>query len=181
MRGTLVACPACSNLFHIMEARSVCPICKIPHVSDAFICTKCGFDSRSGKSILTSYDPSLEGLSWIRRFIWRTIELVPGLFAPVNLLVALLGTPFALTMIFFGLIFVSVGLLFGGGIMVVAGGTLYFHVLIFLFSNEHSLAALSILRNLRPAQEILFYFLFFLPLFIFVLINYFGRLLRGLS
>ncbi len=164
-----------------MEARRVCPICKIPQSSDALVCIKCGFDSRHGKSILASYDASLEGVSWIRRFIWRTIAFVPGLFAPVNLLVVLAGTPFALIMIFFGLIFVFLGLVFWGGVMVVAGAVLYFHVLIFLFSNEHLLATLFTSHKLRPAQEILFYFLFFLPLFLFVLINYFGRLLRGLS
>lgn len=181
MTGTLVECPSCSNLFHLMEERRICPVCKIPQAPDALVCVHCGFDSRNGRTILTSYDVSLEGLPFYHRFLWHCKSLMPGLFCIINLLVFILAFPFAMTLIFMGLIFISAGLLVFGNPMLIAGVILYFHSLTFIFTHEHSLAAFSVLKSLRPRQELLFYTLLFLPLPVFVLINYLGRLFRGLS
>lgn len=180
MTGTLIECPSCSNLFHLMEVRMTCPICKQPQTPGDFVCVKCGFDNRSGRTIQTSYDVSLEGLPFYHRFLWHCKSLMPGLFCIINVLVFILAFPFAMTLIFMGLIFIAADLVVFGLPMLTAGGIIYFHSLAFIFTNEHSLAAFSVLKKLNLHQEILFYAFLFAPLFLFIVINYLGRLFRGL-
>jgi len=138
-----------------------CWRCGTEYAADTVICVRCGIDLRTGETVGTDADEEEKAPAPMRALLFIG-ELVPGLFRPVLLIVALLTAGVGLGVMWFSLLFLS-----WGGVLtacaVGAGGLIIYAQAVALVLNGSFCLLHEALAELDGRRWLLFFLLLSVP------------------
>ena len=147
-----------------------CPHCGTDYPSETVICIHCGIDLRTGDALETEADP-VRGPSGGTRALQFVGDLMPGLFRPVLLIVALLVGCVGLGIMVFGWIIFTMGAIFPAVAIMAAGLVVYAQAIGWVLTGSFALLT-ECLTDLEGNQWLLFFIVFFAPfVLVFIALN----------
>ncbi|MFH1732432.1 MAG: hypothetical protein ABIF82_12390 [Planctomycetota bacterium] len=141
---------------------NTCPKCGTDYPSATVICIHCGVDLRTGSELETEADP-VRGPSAGMRALQFVGDLMPGLFRPVLLIVALLVAIAGFAIMSLGLAIFFMGAVFGAVAIMAAGLIVYAQAIGWVLTGSFSLLS-ECLAELDGNQWTLFFVVLFAPI-----------------
>jgi len=139
-----------------------CPHCGTDYPSETVICIQCGIDLRTGSELETEADP-VRGPSAGMQALQFVGDLMPGLFRPVLLIVALLVAVAGFGIMWLGLAIFFMGAVLGAIAIMAAGLVVYAQAIGWVLTGRFSMLS-ECLAELDRNQWPLFFVVLFAPI-----------------